>query len=90
MKRFSLTISGKVQGVFYRKSAAAEAQRIGLTGFVKNLPDGSVYAQAQGTDEQLEEFVNWCKRGPDRARVEKVDVLEIELITDEKIFGIRY
>lgn len=90
MKRQALTISGKVQGVFYRKSAAAQARIIGITGFVKNMPDGNVYAEAQGTENQLNAFLSWCQRGPERARVDNVDVKEMDLITGETDFEVRY
>jgi acylphosphatase len=89
MKRLALTITGKVQGVFYRKSAAAEAQRIGITGFVKNLPDGNVYAEAQGTEAQLNEFANWCKRGPVRANVEQVKIVPHHLQSGETGFVVK-
>ena len=64
MKRISILVSGKVQGVAYRASTEKVAKEIGLTGFVKNLPDGKVYIEAQGTEEQLNLFCKWCKRGP--------------------------
>ena len=87
MKRISILVSGKVQGVFYRASTEKKAKEIGLTGFVRNEPDGKVYTEAQGTEEQLTEFVNWCKRGPDRARVDEVVTAEI-LSVEEKIFRV--
>ncbi|MCA6364311.1 MAG: acylphosphatase [Bacteroidetes bacterium] len=89
MKRYALTISGKVQGVFYRKSAAAEAQRIGITGFVKNLSNGNVYSEAQGSETQLDEFIRWCKRGPVRANVEQVEIIELTLQTGETGFVVK-
>jgi acylphosphatase len=63
-------ISGRVQGVFFRQSAAAEAQRLGLTGWIRNLADGRVEAEAEGTTEALETFIAFCRRGPDGASVE--------------------
>jgi acylphosphatase len=69
---YALRITGKVQGVFYRASARAEAERLGLSGFVRNEPDGSVYAEAEGAQEALERFVEWCRRGPPHARVDGV------------------
>lgn len=70
--RATLVISGKVQGVFYRASALAEAQRLGLSGFVKNLPDGAVEAVVEGERHLVDEFVAWCRRGPPAARVDDV------------------
>jgi acylphosphatase len=75
---YDIYISGHVQGVFYRASACAEAQRLGLRGFVRNEDDGSVYAEAEGEVEALERFVAWCRRGPSRARVDRVKVVEGE------------
>jgi acylphosphatase len=63
-----------VQGVFYRASALAEAQRLGLAGFVKNLPDGAVEAVVEGIEDAVEQFVSWCKVGPPGARVDELRV----------------
>lgn len=67
-------ISGRVQGVFYRASAQQEAMRLGLMGEIRNLPDGRVEAVVEGPKERIEEFIEWCKRGPPAARVEHVGV----------------
>jgi acylphosphatase len=75
----SILITGKVQGVFYRKSARDQALAAGLSGQVRNLPDGSVHAIATGEPEQLDSFIAWCKQGPPRAIVSKVTVSEQEL-----------
>lgn len=69
----SLRITGRVQGVFYRASARDEAVRLGVSGFVRNEPDGSVYAEAEGDPDSLERFEDWCRRGPPRARVEGIE-----------------
>ena len=74
--RASLRITGQVQGVFYRQSAAAEATRLGLCGYVRNLPDGAVDAVAEGKAEAVQRFVAWCNRGPPAARVDTVQVRE--------------
>ncbi len=74
-----ILITGKVQGVFFRKYACEAADAVGVTGFVKNLPDQSVYILATGTNEQLEEFINWCRQGSPRSKVENVEVKEMEL-----------
>ena len=78
MKHYNLTISGRVQGVWYRGSARLKASQLGLCGFVRNSPDGNVYAEAEGTEEALQAFIRWCKRGPELAKVEKVEVEEGE------------
>ena len=71
---YILHIRGKVQGVFYRKSTRETAERLGLTGWVRNEPDGAVTAEAEGPEEQLQEFIAWCKQGPPAARVQDVEV----------------
>ncbi len=73
MKHLELKISGKVQGVFFRVSTKKKAQELGLFGWVKNETDGAVTAVAEGEKNKLEEFLNWCKIGPENAKVEKVD-----------------
>ena len=75
-KHFNITIQGVVQGVWFRASAQQKAQELGLTGFVQNLPDGRVYAEAEGREADLLEFVKWCRRGPELARVDEVLVSE--------------
>lgn len=72
-RRASLRIRGKVQGVFFRESARQEATRLGLTGWVRNRDDGSVEAVAEGESAALEEFIRWCHRGPQAARVTDVE-----------------
>lgn len=78
MKRLHLRISGKVQGVYYRASAAAEAERLGLAGWVRNRRDGTVEAVGEGSAEALQAFVAWCQRGPPMARVDHVEQHEEE------------
>lgn len=69
-----LRITGIVQGVFYRRSAVREAQRLGLKGFARNMPDGSVEIEAEGDPVALEAMVDWCRMGPPRAQVTNVEV----------------
>ena len=71
-----LRIKGLVQGVSYRASARDEAHRMGLTGWVRNLPNGDVEAIAQGPTSEVAQFVAWCKHGPDEARVSSVELTE--------------
>ena len=84
---YNITVKGKVQGVFYRASSQQEAVKQGIKGWVKNLPDGSVYIGAEGTADQLEAFLTWCRRGPTQARVTQVDfeVTQSNHYTDFKI-----
>ena len=74
MARARIRVVGVVQGVAFRQSTVDEARRLGLTGSVRNLSDGSVEAEAEGTRAQVEALVRWCHRGPPAALVERVDV----------------
>ena len=89
MVRAHLLISGTVQGVGYRWSCRREAQGIGLTGWVRNLPDGRVEAVLQGTREQIERMIKWCYRGPEEARVSDIAVAYEEAADEFRDFGIR-
>jgi acylphosphatase len=71
-RRVHLVIHGLVQGVFYRASTRDAAVRRGLTGWVRNLPDGSVECVAEGEEGALQALVAWCHDGPPGARVERV------------------
>ncbi|HUB09922.1 MAG TPA: acylphosphatase [Myxococcales bacterium] len=73
-ERLDMIVSGRVQGVFYRHSTLAEAQRLGLVGAVRNLPDGAVEVIAEGPREKLDELLAWCRHGPPMARVDDVIV----------------
>ncbi|MEZ4896412.1 MAG: acylphosphatase [Saprospiraceae bacterium] len=72
-----LIIQGKVQGVWYRATARKMAEELGLTGYVRNLPDGAVEAFVQGREDQLMEFEAWCKMGPPLAQVSQVSVATV-------------
>lgn len=73
IERVQLRIRGRVQGVSFRAYARDEARRLGLVGWVRNLPDGSVEAVAEGPRTVLDRFVAWCQTGSPRAEVEHVD-----------------
>lgn len=74
-----LRIHGRVQGVWYRGSATAEATRLGLSGWVRNRGDGTVEALAIGPTAAVEAFIAWAHRGPSNARVSRVEVFEAAL-----------
>ncbi len=76
MKRLGLRIHGRVQGVYFRESTRQEAERLGVRGWVRNLPDGSVEAQVEGEEAAVDALVRWCHRGPPAARVDEVKVGE--------------
>ncbi|HEY6162612.1 MAG TPA: acylphosphatase [Bacteroidia bacterium] len=73
-KHYNITVTGKVQGVYYRQSTKEKAKELGLYGFVRNETNGDVYMEAEGVVEKLEELVQWCWRGPSRAEVKEVRV----------------
>lgn len=75
MKHYNITISGRVQGVGFRYYARSVARYMSISGFVRNLPNNNVYIEAEGDDKQLDEFVNWCRNGPDNARVNNVSII---------------
>lgn len=67
-------VSGVVQGVFYRASTARKAERLGLSGWARNLPDGRVEVVARGPERAVGELTRWLWHGPDAARVDAVTV----------------
>lgn len=71
-----LAIRGRVQGVWYRESMRIEAERLGVTGWVRNRMDGSVEAVVQGRPEAVDALVRWAHHGPERAQVTGVEVSE--------------
>ncbi len=68
----TLEVSGRVQGVGFRYSARNKANRLGIKGYVKNKPDGSVVLELEGNAAQLNAMIDWCKSGPPMSRVENV------------------
>ncbi|OGI66060.1 MAG: hypothetical protein A2W18_08035 [Candidatus Muproteobacteria bacterium RBG_16_60_9] len=72
MRSRHFRISGRVQGVGFRYAACAEAQRLGVTGWVRNLPNGDVEALACGAADRVQAFEEWLWRGPRAARVTAV------------------
>lgn len=76
MQHYNITISGKVQGVFFRKYTVDEATKLGLKGFVINRPNGDVYCEAEGEEAVLKQFVEWCHKGSPLSKVTAVEVTE--------------
>jgi acylphosphatase len=72
-RAFYARIRGKVQGVGFRYSTFHEARRLGLSGWVRNLSGGDVEVWAEGTDEKLDAFFNWLRRGPRFSRVDSAE-----------------
>lgn len=72
-KLLSIKIYGKVQGVSFRYYAREKARELSLFGFARNESDGAAYFEAEGEEENLKKFLAWCRKGPETARVEKVE-----------------
>jgi acylphosphatase len=72
--RIEITVHGRVQGVAFRWYTQKQARSLGLTGWVRNLPDGSVRILAEGPRPDLEAFCDWAARGPDHARIDRRDI----------------
>jgi len=83
-------IHGRVQGVFFRDFIDTRANRLGITGYVRNLPDGSVEVQAEGERERIEELIDCLRAGSPAAGVEKVVTAWSEYTGDYSSFNIRY
>lgn len=73
MVHYVIKVSGRVQGVFYRASTKETADKLGIKGWVRNEPDGSVLIEAEGTRQQVEKLIAWCHQGPQLAYVEQVE-----------------
>jgi acylphosphatase len=83
-KHLIITVSGHVQGVFYRASAREVAEELGIRGFARNAPNGDVYIEVEGEESILSTFTTWCKAGPRLAHVEKVDIQTVPLVGFKK------
>ena len=78
IQRFRIRLSGRVQGVFFRASTKAQAEKLDLSGWVQNEPDGSVLVEAQGESEAVRSLIDWaCGGGPPAAQVEDCQVEEV-------------
>ena len=88
--RAHVYISGLVQGVFFRATTKEKADRLGVKGFVRNLPDGRVEAVFEGDEKAVKKIIEWCHRGPPAARVESVEVHYEDYKGEFDSFEIRY
>jgi acylphosphatase len=89
-QRVRVVVSGLVQGVFFRESTRRRADTLGITGWVRNNPDGTVEAVFEGYPRQVDELVQWCHRGPPGAEVEHVSVAQEPYRGEFDRFTIRY
>ncbi|OGI69708.1 hypothetical protein A3A09_03115 [Candidatus Nomurabacteria bacterium RIFCSPLOWO2_01_FULL_42_20] len=76
MRHINLKIYGQVQGVFFRQGVKDMALELGLAGFVRNEPDGSVYLEIEGEESALEKMAEFCRKGPPGAKVNSLDISE--------------
>ena len=90
MQRTHMIIHGIVQGVFFRTNAKKAAESLGLKGYARNMPDGSVEVVAEGSKENIRELIKFCKKGPRAARVDKVDVYIEEASNEFAGFEVRH
>lgn len=88
--RVHVFIEGYVQGVFFRSNTKSVAERLGITGWVRNLPDGRVEAVFEGDAEAVKKIIEWCWRGPPGAEVTNVDVRYEEYKGEFDDFSIIY
>ena len=88
MKRARALVRGRVQGVFYRASAEERARSLGVAGWARNLPDGSVEVVLEGEEAAVESLLAWCRRGPAGAHVQEV-VVKWEEPRGEQGFSVR-
>jgi len=77
MPTIKIIVKGDVQGVFFRATAKTIADGLAIGGTVKNTNDGNVEIVATGSQEQLNKLIEWCKRGPEKAVVEQVDIIPL-------------
>jgi len=89
-KRGHCVVSGQVQGVCYRARAIDEAERLCLTGWVRNLRDGRVEAVAEGEEKDVAAFLDWCRRGPTAAAVTGVEASYSEATGEFRSFAVRH
>lgn len=89
MKTVHLLITGKVQGVFFRESARKLAEKLNIKGWIKNRPDEKVEAMISGDESDINDFINWCHTGPERAEVADVIVSQQSESKFEKFKVIR-
>ena len=89
MVSYKIKISGNVQGVGFRYSAKRTADALGISGWVKNEPDGSVTIKAEGDGNKVDQFIDWCNQGPAGAVVQNVKTNEVPE-ENHREFNIKY
>ena len=90
MKALTIRVYGKVQGVWFRASTQKKALELNIKGTVRNKPDGSVFIEAEGAANDLDQFLKWCHDGPTFARVDHVDTTIAEPANFDQFSVIRH
>ncbi|MBW2654349.1 MAG: acylphosphatase [Deltaproteobacteria bacterium] len=88
--QIKVIVKGRVQGVFFRANTKDTADRLGIKGYVKNLPNGSVEAVFEGEQSAVTQMMEWCHKGPVASKVEHVMTEKAEASSNFEIFEIRY
>ena len=81
--RRRLHVAGRVQGVWFRESCRERALRVGVSGWVRNLDDGRVEVVLEGSAAAVDEVAAWCRKGPPRARVDRLDGVDEEPVGEQ-------
>jgi len=87
---YRAVVRGQVQGVYFRASCEEEAKRLGVTGWVRNRPDGAVEMHVQGDREAVRDLIAWCEQGPEAARVDRVERAPVDVDPALTDFTTRY
>lgn len=90
MLQYEITVKGRVQGVGFRQFAKEKARDHSIKGWVKNMPDGTVQAVAQGEEKDLETFIDYLKTGPSMARVNNLSKYKTNNLSDFDKFSVNY
>ena len=89
LRRIKLVVSGRVQGVYFRMFTQKKAKQLSIKGCVRNLPDGRVEIIAEADSDSIEKLIQWSHKGPITARVDQVDLFELEIDEAFTSFEIR-
>ena len=89
IRNAQLTITGRVQGVGFRYYAVKKAGEMHISGYVRNMHDGSVFIEAEGEEPDLDRYILWCQKGPASSRVDRVDITP-GVIKNYNDFSIRH
>ncbi len=90
IRRISVIVKGLVQGVYFRYFTREAAVKTGVSGWVRNLPNGDVQIEAQADEDKLELFLKYVRKGPELSRVENTEVTDLPVLENEDGFVIRY